>query len=316
MLRRYVHGPGDDEPLVWYEGSGTNDRRFLHSDERGSVIATSNSSGTTLSTNAYDEYGLPKSTNTGRFQYTGQTWLPELGMYYYKARIYSPSLGRFLQTDPIGYGGGMNMYAYVGGDPANARDPTGLCSVLNWSMHVFDAKGNDLGTDHVKPEAWSTFYGCDWAARGFLGRMVMDGGAAFNGPSSNDGQLEPTPINDDIEICGRISTLAGESPFKHFGVTGAPLGLPPYGLQGRTVLSTIYGDNKVAVTYFLFLHKSVNDFMIIPNPFVDRGLTSIPSRISYRVGDAGLARIDIPANTFSLNRPESIHVSPQCPTKK
>ena len=35
---------------------------------------------------------------------TGQQWLPELGMYHYKARIYSPTLGRFLQTDPIGYG--------------------------------------------------------------------------------------------------------------------------------------------------------------------------------------------------------------------
>jgi len=39
----------------------------------------------------------------GRFQYTGQAWLEDLGVYHYKARIYSPTLGRFLQTDPIGY---------------------------------------------------------------------------------------------------------------------------------------------------------------------------------------------------------------------
>jgi len=124
LQRRYVHGSGADEPVVWYEGSGTTDRRFLHADERGSVVAIGSSSGTSVDT--YDEYGIPRSSNTGRFQYTGQTWLPELGMFYYKARIYSPTLGRFLQSDPIGYGDGMNWYAYGRADPVNKTDSTGL----------------------------------------------------------------------------------------------------------------------------------------------------------------------------------------------
>jgi RHS repeat-associated protein len=129
LLRRFVHGPGVDDPIVWYEGSGTSDRRFLQTDERGSVTTVTNSSGGVIATNSYDEYGIPASTNLGRFQYTGQTWLPELGMYYYKARIYSPTLGRFLQPDPIEYGDGLNIYGYVGNDPINWLDPSGTKQV-------------------------------------------------------------------------------------------------------------------------------------------------------------------------------------------
>ena len=137
MLRRYIHGPGTDEPVVWYEGSTYATKRYFVQNYQGSVIGYTDASGTLTEMYKYGPWGEPlvanpatpntvaKSFAGSRFRYTGQTALTEASLYYYKARVYDPIYGRFLQTDPIGSKDDLDLYDYTADDPVNKSDPTG-----------------------------------------------------------------------------------------------------------------------------------------------------------------------------------------------
>ena len=134
LLRKYTYGPGIDEPILLQKGA---DSYYYHRDGLGSVTELTNSSGSVVESYSYDAFGkttihdssgnpLTQSALGNRVGFTGRELDPETGLYFYRARYYSSTLGRFLQTDPVGYTAGINLYSYCSNSPTNFLDPRGL----------------------------------------------------------------------------------------------------------------------------------------------------------------------------------------------
>jgi len=130
LLRRFVWGPaGPDDiiAVIGVTGSVAARRRFHHADGLGSTAALTDAAGVVLERYAYTPFGVSESNTGGTpWRFTGRRLDGETGLYHLRARDYAPLIGRFVQPDPIGRAGGINLYAYVGNDALNATDPSGL----------------------------------------------------------------------------------------------------------------------------------------------------------------------------------------------
>ncbi len=107
---------------------GTETAYYYHFDGLGSVTSLSNSSGGIVERYSYDVFGEPNRVSSigNPYLFTGRQYDEETGNYYYRARYYKPSMGRFLQIDSLGYYDSANLYQYCGNNPASFIDPSGL----------------------------------------------------------------------------------------------------------------------------------------------------------------------------------------------
>jgi len=70
--------------------------------------------------------GVPYSGLKNEIMFQGRERDAETGLYHWHGRMYHPTLGRYMQRDPIGYGDGLSLYEYCGSGPVDAVDPFGL----------------------------------------------------------------------------------------------------------------------------------------------------------------------------------------------
>ncbi|HUU97190.1 MAG TPA: RHS repeat-associated core domain-containing protein [Phycisphaerae bacterium] len=211
--------PVETEQMHYLEGFGlpaqqtvsTGATRYLHGDLLDSTVLMTDDSGAAVASVAYTAFGevigTPPAT---RYQYAGG-WGYETGgfgddpgllvlngapgtapiiLQHVGFRWYDPSIGRFIQRDPIGIFGGLNVYAYMGNDALSAAEPFGLCAYGDdgWVNVGKYGRRYRRGGRFAKPPWWWRAGG--WGLRRFpvywLGKKVAQAGHYVTGQPWED----------------------------------------------------------------------------------------------------------------------------------
>jgi RHS repeat-associated protein len=146
---------GVDEVFLREDAAGM---KALLRDGLGSTVALANGAGNVEGEYTYDPFGKTTQSSATSYnpsQFTGRE-NDATGLHYYRARYYSPTLQRFISEDQIGFAAqDTNLYAYVGNDPLNHRDPSGHyvesgLDILSIAYDIYT-----IATDHPKNLKWN-----------------------------------------------------------------------------------------------------------------------------------------------------------------
>ena len=204
----FVYDDGTDRPLqVAADGA----EHYFHVDHLGTVRALTDRAGALAVTYRFTGFGVPVGSDPDLSPYNpvrfaGRRLHALNGVYDCRARAYDPMLGRFLQRDPAGHAGAINLYAYVGNAPTRFVDPTG-------------AYRTEFGCEHC--------YGYAEAAREYVERVGRMGGESLAAWQESGLLVPPEPIPT------RALEHATRSRLAHVFHTALPAGVPLTGFERR-----------------------------------------------------------------------------------
>jgi RHS repeat-associated protein len=246
-----------------YRRTDATGARNLLTDGLGSTMALADDTGALRTQYRYDAYGATIASgdvSTNPFQFTGRE-NDGTGLYYYRARYYSPSLNRFISEDPIGLQGGPNPYAYVGGDPISRIDPNG--EFWNFVIGAGIGMGLDVITQLVENGGnWHCIDVGEVLTSGALGALGGGlGGRGLTGALRGLSNATKGQIGEALSIAG--NTLRGSTLVE----TQATI-------PGQTTIVDSVWRSITGATYY------------VESKFGTSGLTAAQRRAAQALGDA------------------------------
>jgi RHS repeat-associated protein len=202
-------------------------RATLIPDLQGSIIGLLDANSGTLTKFGYQAYGESASPSSS-FGYTGQRIDPETGLYYYRARMYMPGWGRFMQVDPQGHVAGSGPYTYAGNDPLNNVDPYGLWS-LELNAGLF---GVTFGIGDRSAQAFATV------------RFGLTGGGITYHPWADVPVGSSGTYPGNCTYC-QVARSYWETTQGSLGIVAGPVNVTVFQYQGSTLVNEYGRSNNL-----------------------------------------------------------------------